>query len=400
MAVPKVAPDPDSARVSQLLDSPEIRRLIAELEETRWTGRPGYPLRTMLGLCLVKSLYAIPTWTKTVALIADHWRLQRVLGCEGNPPSQWAAYRWAAKLRENSDMLERCIDSVVAGLKAKLPNYGTDLAIDASDMPAYANGQRYVSKGSEVERDWHTDPDASWGHRSAVSTRRGGGFFGYRLHAAVCTATDLPVAWTVETAKANETRFAADLIATAQRRGLMAATAAMDKGYDQRTVYDQCMERDCLPLIPLRQTPDVKRGDHEPPTCAHGEWTFAGSDRKRSASKWRCPTGECKPASTWLAADRLHTLIPRSTKRWKAAYRKRAAVEREFGRFKNQWGLKPLRVRGLDRVRLHADLTILTKLACALSRACAATSAAPPRRSRRGSPKRSPHRSGVPVRRQ
>jgi transposase, IS5 family len=380
MAVPKVAPRPAVAEVANLLDSPEIAGLIANLESTRWTGRPGYPIRTMVGLSLAKSLYAIPTWTKVLALVGEHWKLQRVLGCEGNPPSHWSAYRFAAKLRENAPMVERCIDEVVEGLKAKLPSYGTDLAIDASDMPAYANGQRFVSKDSETERNWHTDPDASWGHRSAVSTRRGGGFFGYRLHAAVCTATDLPVAWTVETAKANETRFAADLIDAAQQRGVMAATAAMDKGYDQRTVYDQCMERDCLPLIPLRQTPDVKRGDHAPPTCTHGEWTFAGSDHKRGASKWRCPTGECKPASTWLAADRLHTLIPRSTKRWKAGYRKRAAVEREFGRLKNQWGLKPLRVRGLDRVRLHADLTILTKLACALSRARAAT--APPRRQR------------------
>jgi hypothetical protein len=181
MAVPKVAPRPAVEAVANLLDSPEIGRLIKELEETRWTGRPGYPIRTMLGLALVKSLYALPTWTKVVALVGEHWRLQRVLGCEGDPPSKWAAYRFAAKLRENGEAVERCIDSVVEGLKAKLPTYGRDLAIDASDMPAYANGQRYVSKDSEVERNWHTDPDASWGHRSAVSTRRGGGFFGYRL---------------------------------------------------------------------------------------------------------------------------------------------------------------------------------------------------------------------------
>jgi hypothetical protein len=43
--------------------------------------------------------------------------------------------------------------------------------------------------------------------------------------------------------------------------------------------------------------------------------------------------------------------------------------EREFGRLKNEWALSPLRVRGLDRVRLHADLTILAKLALPLSRA-------------------------------
>lgn len=321
----------------------------------------------MIGLALAKSLYALPTWTKVVALVAEHWKLQRVLGCEGNPPSVYAAYRFAEKLRDNGDMLERCIDGVVEGLKAKLPTYGTDLAIDASDMPAYANGQRYLSNGGP-EREHFSDPDATWGHRSAVSTRKGGGFYGYRLHAAVCTATDLPVAWTVETARDHETLSVAPLIDTARRRGAMVNTAALDKGYDNNRVYAECAERDCLPLIPLRQTPDVKRGDHRAPECQHGVWTFAGADRKRGAAKWRCPTGECAPASMWRKASRLHPLIPRETDRWKAGYRKRAAVEREFGRLKNQWGLKPLRCRGLERVRLHADLTVLTKLASALSR--------------------------------
>jgi hypothetical protein len=364
--------------LKSLLDSPEIAALIEELQATRWTGRPGYPIRTMIGLALAKSLYAIPTWTRTVALVADHWKLQRVLGCEGKPPSLWSAYRFAAKLRENGEMVERCIDGVIAGLRSKLPSYGTDLAIDASDMPAYANGQRYVYKGGP-ERNWHTDPDASWGHRSAVSTRRGGGFYGFKLQAAVCSATGLPIAWTVETAKANESRFVAPLIDTAKRRGALAATCAMDKAYDIGRVYEECAERDCEAIVPLRQTPGVKQGDHLPPSCKHGVWKFAGSDRKRGASKWRCPTGECKPASTWVAADRLHPLVPRETKRWKGLYRGRGAVEREFGRLKNEWGLKPLRVRGLDRVRLHADLTILTKLACALAKARAAT-ARPPRK--------------------
>jgi hypothetical protein len=38
----------------------------------------------------------------------------------------------------------------------------------------------------------------------------------------------------------------------------------------------------------------------EPPTCKHGAWRFAGADKKRDATKWRCPTGECKPASVWI----------------------------------------------------------------------------------------------------
>jgi hypothetical protein len=69
---------------------------------------------------------------------------------------------------------------------------------------------------------------------------------------------------------------------------------------------------------------------HKPPGCEHGEWTFAGADYKRKATKWRCPTGECEPASTWTKADRLHPLIPRETKRSRKLYKSRGAVEREF----------------------------------------------------------------------
>ncbi len=70
------------------------------------------------------------------------------------------------------------------------------------------------------------------------------------------------------------------------------------------------------------------------------------------------------------------TAIPYGTDDWKRLYRGRAAVEREFGRLKHDYGLAPLRVRGLTRVQLHADLTILARLAQALSRARAAPLAA------------------------
>jgi hypothetical protein len=148
--------------------------------------------------------------------------------------------------------------------------------------------------------------------------------------------------------------------------------AIADKGYDNGPFHDGCMDRDVCPVTPLRQTTAVARGDHKPRCCEHGERTFAGTDYKRQATKWRCPTGECTPKSTWVKADRLHPLIPRHTERSRKLYSSRGAVEREFGRLKHEWSLLPLRVRGLERVRLHADLTILAKLSCALSRACTA----------------------------
>jgi hypothetical protein len=181
-------------QLAEVLDSPEIAALVCELESTRWTGRPGYPIRSMIGMALAKSIYAVPTWTRTVALVREHAALRTAVvgSLSSGVPSVYARYRFAVKLRLYSDMLDRCIDGVTASLHAELPEYGRNVAIDASDMPAYANGQRFVSKNGP-ERERYSDPDASWGHRSAVSTRKGGGFYGYRIHASVCTATDLPV---------------------------------------------------------------------------------------------------------------------------------------------------------------------------------------------------------------
>jgi hypothetical protein len=160
----------------------------------------------------------------------------------------------------------------------------------------------------------------------------------------VCVVTGLPLAWTVETASAAETTFALGLIDSVRERGFAVKTAIMDKGYDNGPVHDGCMDRGIYPVTPLRETYAVKRGDHHAPTCEHGEWTFAGADFKRKATKWRCPAGECKPASTWVKADRLHPLIPRDSKRSRDIYRSRGAVEREFGRLKHEWAPLPLRV--------------------------------------------------------
>src|SRR5881227_2086094 len=98
-------------------------------------------------------------------------------------------------------------------------------------------------------------------HRSAVSTRKGGGFYGYRIHAAVCTTSGLPVAWQVESANVHESMRVASLLDTLKGRGLTAETCALDKGYDNARVYGECEDRDVRPIIPLRETPDVKRGE-------------------------------------------------------------------------------------------------------------------------------------------
>jgi len=198
MAGQTVPPRSVAEQVTALLDdSTEIDQLITELAATRWTGRPGYPVRTMLGAALAKSFYTLPTWTRTVALVNEHAALRHAVGCTDldSVPSIHALYRFSRKLRAFKPLLDARVDHVTAALHERIPELGTTVAIDASDLPAYANGQRYLYKGGP-ERKTYADPDATWvtmGHRSAVSTR--GGWFVLWLQApSGCLRRDRPAA--------------------------------------------------------------------------------------------------------------------------------------------------------------------------------------------------------------
>ena len=370
MDVPKVPPRQAAVdQLQEVLESPEVARLVRTLQLVRWTGRPGYPVRAMVGMCLVKSLYAIPTWSRAVRLVAEHDGLQRVLGCA---PSQWACYRFAKTLQERDNWtLQQCLTDVLQALQREHPTMGQNIAIDGSDLPAYANGHDRRHDGTTRKP---SDPDATWGRRSGVSTRNAGPFYGYKIHAAVDTATDLPLAWTVAPGNAQEQHFAIGLLDKTRQLGFDPQTAIMDKGYDTTRIHWECDRRGIAPVIPLierhwdKRRGSKPRGD-EPPHCAHGEWTFAGADYKRRATKWRCPTGQCEAKSMWVRASRLQPIIPRQTKKYHDLYASRGSVEREFGRLKHEWSLLPLRVRGIGRVQLHADLTILACLTTRLARA-------------------------------
>jgi hypothetical protein len=123
MASTTVTSAHDAAHVGALLASPEISALIAQLQLTRWTGRPGYPLRAMVGLALVKSVYALPTWTRAVNLVRDHAALRDVLGAA---PSDDAAYRFTKKLREHNAPLASCLEETLAALHGIKPEMGPD----------------------------------------------------------------------------------------------------------------------------------------------------------------------------------------------------------------------------------------------------------------------------------
>jgi Transposase DDE domain/Transposase domain (DUF772) len=352
-----------------ILDMPEIQAMTKELEDLRWTGRRGYSTRSLVGACLIKHLYRIPEWTRTAALIAEHPALQEILG---DTPSVYALYRFAGKLRRHRPLLEQCLDRLAASLRAQYPDYGRDVVIDGSAIVAFSNGQKRVSRSGPLRKRF-SDPDASSGHRSASSTRSGGWVFGYKAHLAACVATELPIALLMQTGSKHEINFAVPLLDAVHARGFSPNSCAMDEGYDAEWIHEAFEKRGCHPVIPLREK-TLKRGEHVPPVCEHGERKFGGAENDRKTAKWLCSADVCKPVRR--KASRLHPLIPYGSIRWKRLFAGRSAVERVFSRLQDFHSLDELRVRGIDRVALHGDLCLLAMLAQALARARALPQAA------------------------
>ena len=63
----------------------------------------------------------------------------------------------------------------------------------------------------------------------------------------------------------------------------------------------------------------------------------------------------------WADDPRKHSLIPRGTRKFTQLYSKRGSVEREFSRLKGQFLLDTVRVQGIEKIKLHVDLSIFVR---------------------------------------
>jgi hypothetical protein len=61
------------------------------------------------------------------------------------------------------DRLTACLDRVLATLREANPGMGQTVAIDGSDMPAYANGHKHVGNKNGPLRTRWADPDGGRG---------------------------------------------------------------------------------------------------------------------------------------------------------------------------------------------------------------------------------------------
>lgn len=71
----------------------------------------------------------------------------------------------------------------------------------------------------------------------------------------------------METAKDSEIPMVPVLADIMHAREFTPGVLVLDRGYDSETVYETVEDHGIRPVLPLRQTPAVKAGKHNPPSC-------------------------------------------------------------------------------------------------------------------------------------
>ena len=126
-------------------------------------------------------------------------------------PSESTFSRFFARLAQHQDLVNQAFIAATDSINGALmelrdagelppstPAPGRAVAVDSSDIPAYANSRRGVT----------VDPNAAWGHRTpknGAKPIKGDGelFYGYKLHALCDAVNGHPLSWDLRPANDN-----------------------------------------------------------------------------------------------------------------------------------------------------------------------------------------------------
>lgn len=401
--------DKGTDRVVMVLEGLPAEKLLRAVEREHWTGRKGHSVRGMWSALVVGVLRNCQSIADVVRLLKREKEVRLVCGfSKDNLPGEDALGRFVRKLVEHEDLVEECFTGLVQRLRELLPGFGANLAVDSTDIEAYAN----------AHRETPADPDARWGakgkgHKGKPSTGDGAEsrgnkgkkrdvywWFGYKLHLAVDAVYELPVSFLLTAANEADTKQMEALLVRAtaplrQAQGTAGPQASpkvviADKGYDSqencRLIYEQYS---AAPIIPIREREDMQLPDicnaKGTPICSGGlGMVYWGRDG--NYLKYRCPQvvgkGKCPASSPCTASaygyvlklpisddPRRHPPVPRETRKWSRLYRLRTSIERVNSRLKEHLGLGQITLRGMAKVALRALLSLVVMLAVAVAMA-------------------------------
>jgi transposase len=268
--------------------------------------------KAMFRALLIKELRQISSRRKLAKFLRKDSAWLEKCGLDG-PITHNAFYKFVKRV--GADGFEEIFNELVKQINEIRP-LGKIVAVDSTSIKAYSRYQ----KNKE-----NSDPDSAWG--ITIKNGKQEWIYGFKVHIIADAELELPLGFEVTPANVyDSTRYQA-LLTDLMGRGIEPETVLADKGYDTKSNYAFTLDHGAIPIVAMNPRNLKKR-------------------RKRD-----------------FEAD---FPIQRNSDEWKKLYRKRGAVERVNSRLKEELDLKAVKVRGLDNVKIHAAISLITMLVVAL----------------------------------
>ena len=293
------------------LDLGSIHGFLTSFYHKKGAGRKPYNPSSMLKAQILKYLWRIPSDRRLSLLLKRNKRAAKACGFKQKTPSHGLFTHFRQRLGKEG--YQKVFSLLIKPLLKRGAVKGKTVAIDGTAIKAF-------SQRSLVNKTGNSDNEAR------VGRARRGFILGYKVHAACCTESELPLAFTVAPCNMNEKLFAKPLLEKLKGYGVTCKTVLADAQYDSSKVREEVKWFGAEPVIPYRRSSKVKNG------------LKVGKD-----------------------------FITRGAKRLVKLFRKRVSVERLFGRAKEWLLLDHLRVRGLEQAFIHSCLSFSAMLTVAIT---------------------------------
>lgn len=354
--------------LERLFEALDDAALLVSLQATRWTGRPGFPLRVMWRTLVASFYLGIVHDTDLVRGLQSNPLLASACGIESpdGVPSKFAYCRFRRKLLGFNNLIADVLGAAVEQLREALPGFGTTVAVDATDVHAWANGFHQ-----------ETDPDAKTGAKKKGTTNTYY-WYGYKVHLAVDAVSELPIWFELTPGNVYDGKHLAPVLHDAKHRfnWFSPEYVLADKGYDSGDCFRFVGEAiGAVPVIDVRHYKSRRFENEAKPCEAMPVITPTGTHYRCGRLPYdpNCSRFGTCPLLPMFADSPLNEPEPApyyeryapfayGSREWKLLYNKRVSVERVFSRLKTFRKLDAVRTRRLPKVWLHVALSLLAML--------------------------------------
>ncbi len=291
-------------------------------------------------------------------------------------PSRWTFNRSIKKLAQRPEIIEILLDKAVNQLNDKLNGFGDTVAIDSTPVRSHSNP-------SKKEK---SDAEASFIVKEGIPHKVWK--WGYKLHILADATWELPIVCNVTLASESDVTNLIPLINKARNRfdWFSPWHVAADKGYDAGYNYKAIHDMGAIPIIKMREkeqsTGKYTIDETGIPHCKSGMPLLLKDHDKKKGLRYVCPYragkadcsmhNECTLKVAWIRPFweyRKLCPIPRDSEEWNSLYSKRTSVERVNSKLKEHRRLNSHCHRGLEKVRLHCLMSVLSLVITALAEA-------------------------------